>query len=71
MPGYVIYSMSFVKIIKGGKDIISDGLSWIRTEFLACGRIGQVVIDFAYVKGGVHEAYLILPVECFDDQIWI
>ena len=39
MPGYVIYSMSFVKIIKSGKDIISDGLSWIRTEFLVCGRV--------------------------------
>ena len=35
MPGYVIYSVSVVKIIKGGKDIVSDGLSWVRTELFA------------------------------------
>ena len=40
IPGYIIYSMSFVKIIKGGKNIISDGLSWIGTELFACGRVG-------------------------------
>ena len=24
----------------GGKDIISDGLSWVRIEFLVCGGVG-------------------------------
>ena len=42
MSVYVIYSMSVVKIIKGGKDIISDDLSWTGTEFLVCGRVGVV-----------------------------
>ena len=40
MNVYVIYSLGLVKIVKDGKDIISDGLSWIRTEFLVCGRVG-------------------------------
>ena len=40
MPGYVIYSVSVVKIIKGGKTIISDGLSWVGIEFFVCGRVG-------------------------------
>ena len=34
MPGYVIYSASMVKIIKGRKGIASDGLSGAGTEFL-------------------------------------
>ena len=42
MAGYVIYSLSVVKKIKGGKDIISNGLNWVGIEF--------------FVKGGVHEA---------------
>ena len=29
MPGYIIYSMSVVKIIEGGKDIVFDGMSWV------------------------------------------
>ena len=40
MPGYVIYSVSMVKTIEGGKDIVSDGLSGVGTEFLVCGRVG-------------------------------
>ena len=40
MPGYVIYSVSMVKIIKGGKGIVSDGLSRVGTEFVVCGGIG-------------------------------
>ena len=36
MPGYVIYLVSVVKIIKGGKDIVSDGLTWVGTEFFVC-----------------------------------
>ena len=40
MPGYVIYSVSAVKIVKSGKDIVSDGLSWVRTEFFVCGGVG-------------------------------
>ena len=40
MPGYIIYSVSVVKIIKDGKDIISDGLSWLGTEFFVCGGVG-------------------------------
>ena len=31
---------SMVKIIEGGKDIVSDGLSGVGTEFLVCGRVG-------------------------------
>ena len=42
MPGYVIYSVSMVKIIKGGKDIISDGLSGVFDgEPLLRGKIGS------------------------------
>ena len=40
MHGYVIYSVTVVKIIKGGKDIISDGLSWVKIEFFVCGGVG-------------------------------
>ena len=40
MPGYVIYSVSMVKIIDGGKDIVSDGLSGVGTKFPVCGRVG-------------------------------
>ena len=40
MPRYVIYSVSMVKIIKGGKGIGSDGLSGVGTEFLVCGGVG-------------------------------
>ena len=40
MPSYVIYSVSVVKIIEGGKDIISDGLSGLGTEFFVCGGVG-------------------------------
>ena len=29
MPSYIIYSVSVVKKIEGGKDIISDGLSGV------------------------------------------
>ena len=29
-----------VKIIKGGKDIVSDGLTGVGTEFLVCGGVG-------------------------------
>ena len=25
---------------KGGKDIISDGFNWVRTEFFRCGGVG-------------------------------
>ena len=39
IPAYVIYSMGVVKIIKGGKHIVSDGLSWVTTEFFVCGRV--------------------------------
>ena len=67
MPGYVIYSVSAVKIVESGKDIVSDGLSWVRTEFFVCGGVGQVFLNFADVKGGVHEAYPTPFVEWFDD----
>ena len=40
MPGNVIYLVSAVKIIKGGKDIISDGLSCVGIEFFVCGGVG-------------------------------
>ena len=40
VPGYVIYSVSVVKIIKGGKDITSDSLSWVGTEFFVCEVVG-------------------------------
>ena len=40
MPGYFIYSVSVVKIIKGGKGIISDGFIWVRIELFVCGRVG-------------------------------
>ena len=40
MPSYVIYSVSVLKIIEGGKDIISDGLSGLGTEFFVCGGVG-------------------------------
>ena len=40
MSGYVIYSISVVKIIKGGKDIISNGFIWVRIELFVCGWVG-------------------------------
>ena len=39
MLGNVIYSVNVVEIIEGGKDIISDGLSWVRSEFFVCGGV--------------------------------
>ena len=32
--------VSVVKIIKGGKDIVSDNLSWVGTEFFVSGGVG-------------------------------
>ena len=40
MPGYIIYSVSVIKIIKGRKDIISDGLSWVEVEYFTYGGVG-------------------------------
>ena len=40
MPGYIIYSVSIIKTIKGEKDIISDDLSWVGIEFFVFGRVG-------------------------------
>ena len=40
MPGYIIYPVSVVKIIKDGKDIISDGMSWVGAEFFVCRGVG-------------------------------
>ena len=40
MPGYVIYLVSVVKTIKGGENIISDGLSLVGTEFFVSGGVG-------------------------------
>ena len=40
MPGYVIYLVNVVKITEGGKDIVSDGLSEVGTEFFVCGGVG-------------------------------
>ena len=39
MSDYIICLVSVVNIIKGGKDIISDGLSWVRIEFFVCGGV--------------------------------
>ena len=64
---FIVYSVGVVKIIKCGKDIVSDGLSWVRNEFLVCVRFSQVFFNFNDVKGGVHEAYSIPFVEWFDD----
>ena len=68
MPGYVIYLVSVAKIIKGGKYIVSDGFSCVGTEFFVGGGIGQVFLNFADVKGDVHDAYLTPFVKWFDDQ---
>ena len=35
-----IYLVSVVKIIKGRKDIISDGVSWVGIGFFVCGVFG-------------------------------
>ena len=67
MPGYIIYSVSVVKIMKGGKDIISDGLSWVEIKFFVCEGVGQVFLSFTDVKGCVHVAYPTLFVEWFDN----
>ena len=40
VSGLVIYSVGDVKVIEVGKDIISDGLSWVGVEFLIGGDIG-------------------------------
>ena len=39
--GCVIYLVGVVKIIKGGENIISDGLSWVSIEFLVCGGVSK------------------------------
>ena len=67
MSDYIICLVSVVKITKGGKDIISDGLSWVRIEFFVCRGVCQVILNFDDVKGGVHEAYSTPFVEWFDD----
>ena len=38
-PGYVIYLVSILKIIKGGKEIVSNGLSWVVITFFVCVRV--------------------------------
>ena len=53
-PVYIIYLVSVVKIIKGGNDIVSDGLSWIGTEFFESRGVDWVFLSFAYVKEGVY-----------------
>ena len=40
MSCFVIYSVGDMKIIKGGKNIISDGLNWVGVEFFVNGDIG-------------------------------
>ena len=40
VSGLVIYSVGDVKVIKGGEDIVSDGLSWVTVEFLIGGGVG-------------------------------
>ena len=40
MPSNVIYTVRVVKIIRGGKDIVSDGFSWVRTKFFVSGGVG-------------------------------
>ena len=37
VPGLVIYSVGDVKVIEGGEDIVSYGLSWVSVEFLIDG----------------------------------
>ena len=39
MPGYIVYSVIVVKVIKGRKDIVFDGLSWNEIEFFVCGGV--------------------------------
>ena len=38
--GVMIYSVSVLKIVKGGRNIISDGLIWVGIGFFVCGGIG-------------------------------
>ena len=40
MSDFVIYSVGVVKVIKGGKGIVSDGLSWVGIDFLLNGGVG-------------------------------
>ena len=40
VSGLVIDSVGVVKVIEGGKNIISDGLCWVCVEFLVSGGIG-------------------------------
>ena len=65
MSGFFVYLMGVLKIIKGRKDIISDGLSWVRIEFLVCGGVSQIFFNFAEVKGGVPEAIPLLLLSVF------
>ena len=48
--------------------MVSDGFSWVGTEFFVGEGVGQVLLDFADVKGGVHNVYLTHFVKWFDDQ---
>ena len=40
MSGLVIYSVSVVKVIEGGENIISNGLCSVSVEVLVSGGVG-------------------------------
>ena len=61
VSGLVIYSVGDVKVTEVGKDIVSDGLSWVGVEFLIGGDVGKMLLSLVDVKGGVHEAYSGMP----------
>lgn len=43
-----------VKTIKGGKEIIPNGLSWAGIEFRVCGGFDLVFLNLLDIKIGVH-----------------
>ena len=71
MFGFMISSVGLVEMIQSRKDVISDGLSWVRIYLFVHGGVGLVFFNFTVIKGGVHETYSTTIVKWLYDQIKI
>ena len=67
MPGLVINTTSVVKVIKGGENIISNGLCWVSVKFLVSDGVVQMFLNLVDVKEGVYEVNPAVLIERFDD----
>ena len=71
MFGFMISSVGLVEMIQSRKDVISDGLSWVRIYLFVRGGVGLVFFNFTDIKGDVHETYSTTIVKWLYDQIKI